>query len=67
MIEQIQNKNRGTTKIGIPTIKGFELIPASHIVCCEANNNYTHIFLKNKTKILACRSLKELEEQLQDR
>ena len=66
MIEQLQNRNRGVTKIGIPTIEGFELIPADHIVYCEANNNYTHIFLKNKTKIVACRSLKEMEEQLQD-
>jgi two-component system LytT family response regulator len=66
MIEQIQNRNRGITKIGIPTIEGFELIPADHIVYCEANNNYTHIFLKGKTKIVACRGLKEMEEQLQD-
>jgi two-component system LytT family response regulator len=66
MIEQIQNRNRGITKIGIPTIEGFELIPADHIVYCEANNNYTHIFLKGKTKIVACRSLKDMEEQLQD-
>src|SRR4029077_1391994 len=40
MIEQIQNRNRGITKIGIPTTEGFELIPADHIVYCEANNNY---------------------------
>ncbi len=66
MIEQIQNRNRGITKIGIPTIEGFELIPADHIVYCEANNNYTHIFLKGKNKIVACRSLKDMEEQLQD-
>ena len=33
---------------------------------CEANDNYTTLFLKNKTKILACRTLKEVEEQLSD-
>ena len=66
MIEQIQNRNRGITKIGIPTVEGFELIPADHIVYCEANNNYTHLFLRDKTKLVACRCLKEIEEQLQD-
>ena len=36
------------------------------IVHCEADDNYTHLHLKNKNKITACRSLKEMEEQLQD-
>jgi two-component system LytT family response regulator len=66
MIEQIQNRNKGITKIGIPTVEGFELIPADQIVYCEANNNYTHLFLRDKSKIVACRCLKELEEQLVD-
>jgi two-component system LytT family response regulator len=33
---------------------------------CEADDNYTHLFLKNKSKITACRTLKEMEEQLDD-
>jgi two-component system LytT family response regulator len=66
MIKQIQNLNRGIAKIGIPTVEGFELILADQIVYCEANNNYTHIFLKDKTKIVACRCLKDMDEQLQD-
>lgn len=66
MIEQIQSRNRGITKIGIPTNEGFELVPADQIIYCEANNNYTHLYLRDKTKIVACRSLKDLEEQLQD-
>ena len=66
MIEQIQSRNRGITKIGIPTVEGFELIPADQIVYCEANNNYTHLVLLDKRKIVACRCLKEMEEQLQD-
>ncbi len=66
MIEQIQNRNKGITKIGIPTVEGFELIPADQIVYCEARNNYTHLFLRDKSKIVACRCLKEMEEQLLD-
>jgi two-component system LytT family response regulator len=66
MIQQIQHLNKGITKIGIPTIEGFELIPADKIVYCEASNNYTFVYLKDRTKIVACRGLKEMEEQLQD-
>jgi two-component system LytT family response regulator len=66
LIEQIQNRNKGITKIGIPTVEGFELIPADQIVYCEASNNYTHLFLRDKSKIVACRCLKEMEEQLLD-
>ena len=32
----------------------------------EANSNYTHIFLKNKNKVIACRTLSKIEEQIQD-
>ncbi|MFA6082870.1 LytR/AlgR family response regulator transcription factor [Mucilaginibacter sp.] len=53
-------------KIAIPTLEGFELIPADQIILCEADDNYTHILLKDKRKILASRTLKAVEEQLQD-
>jgi two-component system LytT family response regulator len=53
-------------KLAIPTIEGFELIPIDQLVYCEANDNYSHLFLKNGTKVTACRTLKEIEEQLED-
>lgn len=66
LMNQIKNKEGGFTKIAIPTFEGFELIPAEQVVRCEADDNYSHLYLKNKTKIVACRTLKEIEEQLQD-
>jgi two-component system LytT family response regulator len=66
LITQVQHKNFRFKKIAIPTFEGFELIAAEQIMRCEADDNYTHIFLKNKTKITACRTLKEVEEQLRD-
>jgi two-component system LytT family response regulator len=62
----IQHKDYNFTKIAMPTAEGFELIPAEQLVRCEADDNYTHLFLKNKSKIIACRTLKDIEEQLQD-
>ena len=66
LFSRIQNKESAFRKMAVPTSEGFELIAADQILRCEADDNYTHLFLKNKTKIIACRTLKEVEEQLQD-
>jgi two-component system LytT family response regulator len=65
LLNQIQGIAGGFSKIAVPTAEGFELIYAEQIICCEANDNYTHFRLKNKNKVIACRTLKEIEEQLQ--
>jgi two-component system LytT family response regulator len=65
LLNQIQGKGGGFSKIAVPTAEGFELIYADQVIYCEASDNYTHFSLKNKTKIIACRTLKEIEEQLQ--
>ncbi|HEV7423779.1 MAG TPA: LytTR family DNA-binding domain-containing protein [Candidatus Paceibacterota bacterium] len=66
LMDQIQHKETCLTKIAVPTSEGFELILADQIIRCEADSNYTHLFLKNRTPIIACRTLKEMEEQLHD-
>jgi two-component system LytT family response regulator len=65
LLKQIKQKGTGFEKIAVPTIEGFELIRADQIIRCEADDNYTHLYLKNKSKIVACRMLKEMEELLQ--
>lgn len=65
LIDRVQHQS-GFHKVAVPTTEGFELIPAEELVRCEANDNYTTLFLKNNTKIIACRTLKEIEEQLSD-
>jgi two-component system LytT family response regulator len=66
LMDHIQPLDRGFTKIAVPTTEGFELLPADQVIYCEADDNYSHIYLKNKRKITGCRTLKEMEEQLQD-
>jgi two-component system LytT family response regulator len=66
LLKKVNGVKTGFTKIAVPTAEGFELLPAEQIIYCEANNNYTSLFLKNDRKIIACRTLKEMEEQLQD-
>lgn len=66
LMDHVHNKGNKITRVAVPTSEGFELIPAEEIIYCEADDNYTHLFLKNKRKIIACRTLKEVEEQLAD-
>jgi len=66
LMDQLHHKENGFTKIAVPTAEGYELVPADNVIRCEANDNYTHLYLKNKNKITACRTLKEMEEQLED-
>jgi len=64
LVSQLQHRENRLTKIAVPTAEGFELIPCDELLCCEADDNYTHLLLRNKTKIIASRTLKEMEEQL---
>jgi two-component system, LytTR family, response regulator len=64
LIDQVKHKETGITKFAVPTSEGFEFIPADQLIRCEAHSNYTYLFLKNKARIIACRTLKEMEEQL---
>lgn len=53
-------------KMAIPTLEGLEMVDLDNIISCAAEGNYTNFFLKNKTKILACRTMKDTEELLTD-
>ena len=66
LLKKIHGVNSGFNKIAVPTGEGFELVATDQILYLEANDNYTHIFLKDKAKITACRTLKEMEAQVQD-
>lgn len=45
-------------------MEGFKLINVDDIISCEADDNYTHLHLKNKSKITASRTLKEIQNLL---
>jgi two-component system LytT family response regulator len=59
-------KKKSFNKIAIPTGEGFELVAADQVLYLEANNTYTHVIIKNRPKLIACRTLKEMEEQVED-
>ncbi|MEO1448734.1 MAG: LytTR family DNA-binding domain-containing protein, partial [Bacteroidota bacterium] len=53
------------THVALPTQEGFEFCLAEDITRCEADGNYTHIYLKEGEHVLVCRTLKEFDELLQ--
>ena len=61
-----QVKVKDFNKLAVPTLEGYELISTDQLMHCNANDNYTCLYLKDKNKIIACRTLKEIEEQLSD-
>ena len=53
-------------KIAIPTMEGLQMVFVDSIISCTSDSNYTILHLKNKQKITASRTLKEIEEMLED-
>lgn len=65
LLQKINNP-AGTYKLALPTMEGLQIIPADDIIYCGSDSNYTTIYLKNKQKVVVPRTLKEIEELLED-
>lgn len=57
----IQGLKHLHTKVGIPTQKGLVFVESTEILRCEADSNYTRIFLKSGERHYAAKTLKEFE------
>jgi two-component system, LytTR family, response regulator len=66
LLQKLNHPSVPVNKIAIPTMEGFQLVPAESIISCESQSNYTYLFLKDKRKIIASRNLKEMEGMLED-
>lgn len=63
----LSNLNIGAdigSKIALPTLTGFQMEKISHIIYCEADENYTKIFTLRGDFVLVSRTLKVVEEML---
>ena len=52
-------------KITIPQLDGFQVLEVADILYCQADDNYTEIYLKSG-KILVSKTLKYFEETLRE-
>jgi two-component system, LytTR family, response regulator len=66
LLQKLNRPTIGVNKIAIPTMEGLQMVLVESIISCASDSNYTILFLKNKQKIIASRTLKEIEEMLDD-
>lgn len=66
LLQKLNQPAIPVTKIAVPTMEGLHMILVESIICCAADGNYTNLFLKNNQKLTISRTLKEIEELLED-
>jgi two-component system LytT family response regulator len=53
-------------RIALPTGEGLQLIPTDTIISCSSSSNYTILCMKANQKLTVSRTLKDIEEMLED-
>lgn len=53
-------------RIALPTMEGLLMVAVNSIISCASDGNYTIFLLKNKQKLIVSRTLKDIEEMLED-
>lgn len=66
LLQKIHTPARHINKVAMPTLEGLQMVAVDSIISCESDSNYTVIFLKDKQKIVVSRTLKDIEEMLED-
>jgi two-component system LytT family response regulator len=62
--QNMQHSKKQFYKLALPTLDGLMFYNINDIIHLEANSNYTNIYLVNKVKITASKTLKEFQELL---
>jgi two-component system LytT family response regulator len=66
LLNNIKQTDKMGEQIGIPVLGGLEFIRLSEIIRCQSSNNYTEFYLIKGVKIVATKTLKWINELLQD-
>lgn len=64
LIHNLEDKIVYAKKIAIPTLDGYLFIDVNDIVRCQADINYTMLYLTNGQTLLVSKPLKDFEEML---
>lgn len=52
-------------QIAVKTLKGVEMLSLNNIVCCESDSRYVYFHTVNRSKIMVCQNLKQIQELLE--
>ncbi|MFZ4545627.1 MAG: LytR/AlgR family response regulator transcription factor [Saprospiraceae bacterium] len=62
----VSNLSRGVTKVALPTLEGLSFVNFDTIIRCEADNNYTMVYMSDNEKLLISKTLSYFEDLLSD-
>jgi two-component system, LytTR family, response regulator len=66
LFDRLNTSKNKPSKIALPIGDAFEMIAFENIIRCESESNYCLIHLMDKRKVTVSKTLKEVEESLQD-
>lgn len=66
LLENIRNAEKPLPNIAIPSMSGVDFIAVADIIYCEADNNYTTIYMADGSKTVVSKALKIMESMLAD-
>jgi len=65
LLNNVQAEKKGKVgKIALASKESIEFVDPHQIVCCEANSNYTNVFLAEGRKKVISKTLKDFEDML---
>lgn len=66
LAQKINRSSQPINRIALPTMEGLNIISPDIIISCASNSNYTILSLKDDKKLIVSRTLKEIEEMLEE-
>lgn len=66
LLQKFHHPVSAIQKIALPTMEGLQMVDVNSIISCVSDSNYTIFQLKNKQKLIASRTLKDIEEMLEE-
>ena len=66
LMQKLHQPSTPISRIAMPTMEGLQMIAVNSITSCESDSNYTILHLKHSKKLVVSRTLKEIEELLED-
>ncbi|MEK6480560.1 LytTR family DNA-binding domain-containing protein [Catalinimonas sp. 4WD22] len=64
VLNNIQYRSRKIDRLAVPTLEGIEFFETDDIIYCQADGNYTRLFLKDSLSRLISKNLKDFESLL---
>ena len=66
LFQKLVPGSNALSKIALPTMEGLQMVATDSILHIQSDSNYSVLFLKTKQKLIVSRTLKEMEEILED-